>query len=57
MTSLIKVTNKASFSPKTELTKKLWEIRQRIVNSGVTLLTWDDIDLELQERRGLNREV
>jgi len=57
MTSLITVKNQPPFSPKTELAKKLWEIRQKVVNSGVSLLTWDDIELELQERRGLNRKV
>jgi hypothetical protein len=36
----------------TPLAKKLWEIRQRIVASGVPLLDWDDIEREVRQRRG-----
>jgi hypothetical protein len=40
----------------TPLAKKLWELRQKIVESGAPLLDWDDIEREVQERRGGVRE-
>ena len=40
----------------TPLAKKLWELRQKIIASGVPLLDWDDIAREVQERRGGMRE-
>jgi hypothetical protein len=36
----------------TPLAKKLWELRQKIIASGVPLLDWDDIEREVQDRRG-----
>lgn len=42
----------ATFSPKTELAKQLWEIRNHIVASGEKLLTWDDLVQEIADRRG-----
>jgi hypothetical protein len=41
-----------SFTPRTELGRDLWAIRQRIVASGVQLLDWDGIHRELMSRRG-----
>jgi len=41
-----------AYQPRTDLGKRLWEIRQRIVASGVPLLGWDEIERELAERRG-----
>lgn len=35
-----------------ELGKKLWEIRARIEASGVPLLTFEEIEREVAERRG-----
>lgn len=43
---------KRLFAPRTPLGQRLWNIRARIVASGEPLLTWDDIDRELAERRG-----
>jgi len=40
-----------TFSPKTELAKRLWEIRQQIIASGETLLSWDDLEKEISDRR------
>ena len=40
------------FELRTPLAKKLWELRQKIIASGVPLLDWDDIEREVQERRG-----
>jgi hypothetical protein len=40
------------FNPRTALGQRLWNIRARIAASGEPLLTWDDIDRELAERRG-----
>ncbi len=40
------------FVPQTELGKKLWEIRQRIVASGVPLLSDEELEQEIALRRG-----
>jgi len=40
------------YTPKTELAKRLWEIRKRIVASGTPLLDWEDVAREVAERRG-----
>lgn len=39
------------FQPKTTLGRKLWEIRQKIVTSGVPLLGWEELNAEITERR------
>jgi len=38
--------------PRTELGRKLHEIRRRIVAAGQPMLDWDGFDREMQERRG-----
>ena len=44
---------KADYQPKTELGKKLWRIRQKIVaDPKVKLLDWEGIEAELDEIRG-----
>ena len=40
-----------SFTPRTPLAKRLWELRQEVVASGVPLLNLDEIRQELQARR------
>lgn len=40
------------FHPRTELGRRLWELRKKIVASGEPLLDWDDIEREVAERRG-----
>ena len=40
------------FVPQTPLAKKLWESRQRIVASGAPLLSDEELEQELAERRG-----
>jgi hypothetical protein len=40
------------FEPRTELGRRLWELRKRIVSSGEPLLDWDDLEREVAERRG-----
>ena len=42
----------------TPLAKQLWELRQKVLASGIPLLTLDEIRHEVQERRGgvLNEE-
>lgn len=40
------------YRPRTTLGQRLWDIRARIVASGNPLLSWDDLDRELAERRG-----
>jgi len=41
-----------SRAPRTELGRRLRELRQRIVASGQALLDWDELDREMQQRRG-----
>lgn len=43
---------KPLFDPRMTLGQRLRNIRARIVASGEPLLTWDDIDREVAERRG-----
>ncbi len=40
------------YVPQTSLGQRLWQIRQRIVESGEPLLDWDGIEREVAERRG-----
>ncbi|MDP8238598.1 MAG: hypothetical protein P9X24_05880 [Candidatus Hatepunaea meridiana] len=40
------------YKPKTPLGKSLWEIRKQIIASGVPLLTSEEIEREVRERRG-----
>jgi hypothetical protein len=47
----------SEFVPQTPLAKKLWEIRQEIVASGVPLLSQEELERELAERRGGWREA
>jgi hypothetical protein len=44
------------FVPQTPLGKKLWEIRQRVIAEGMKLLTEEELEQELAERRGGYRE-
>jgi len=38
--------------PRTELGRKLWEIRRRIIESGAPLLDWNQIEEEAAARKG-----
>lgn len=49
-------TTEAGYIPQTPLAKKLWEIRQRAITSGMQLLNSSEIERELTERRGGYRE-
>jgi hypothetical protein len=44
--------NAPSFTPRTPLAKRLWELRQEVLASGTPLLNLDEIRQELQARRG-----
>lgn len=47
---------KSDYKPKTELGKKLWKLRQKIVaDPNIKLLDWDGIEAELDEIRGRNQ--
>jgi hypothetical protein len=46
----------SEFLPQTSLGKKLWEIRQRAIANGMKLLTEEELEQELAERRGGFRE-
>ncbi len=46
----------SDFVPQTPLAKKLWEIRQRAIATGLRLLNEDEIEVELATRRGGLRE-
>ena len=41
-----------SFTPKTVLGKKLWELRQQMIASGSPLLNWTELENEIAERKG-----
>jgi len=41
-----------SFTSRTPLAKRLWELRQEVLASGAPLLNLDEIRQELQARRG-----
>lgn len=48
--------NKNVFTPKTELGKKLWKLRKKIVaDPNVKLLNWEEIEIEIDEIRDKNR--
>jgi hypothetical protein len=42
----------ATYVPKTDLGRRLMEIRKRIVASGQPLLSWEELEREIDERRG-----
>ena len=42
----------ATFQPKTELGRELWDLRQKIRASGEPLLDAEEIDREVSRRRG-----
>jgi hypothetical protein len=42
----------SSFIHRTPLAKRLWELRQEVLASGIPLLSLDEIRQELQARRG-----
>ena len=42
------------YQPRTPLGRRLWEIRAQIVASGERLLSWEEVEQELAERRGEN---
>lgn len=44
------------YVPQSPLGQRLWQIRQRIVESGEPLLDWDGIEREVAERRGGSRD-
>ena len=41
-----------TFTPRTPLGKRLWRLRQKIQTTGESLLDWDGVIREVQERRG-----
>jgi mRNA-degrading endonuclease RelE of RelBE toxin-antitoxin system len=42
----------SDFVPKTPLSQKLWQIRQRAIASGLKLLNEEEIEREVAARRG-----
>lgn len=40
------------FTPRTPLGKRLWKLRQKIQTTRESLLDWDGVMREVQERRG-----
>jgi len=40
------------YSPRTALGRRLSKIRTRIIASGESLLDWDDLEIEIADRRG-----
>ena len=47
----LKAESEEAYKPKTELGKKLWEIRCRSLEDNPKLLTWDEVDAEISDRR------
>lgn len=43
---------KSDYQPKTELGKKLWELRLKSLGKQPLLNTWEEVEQELAERRG-----
>ena len=43
---------KAEYQPKTELGKKLWELRLKSLGKQPLLNTWEEVEQELAQRRG-----
>jgi hypothetical protein len=43
---------RGAFVPRTELGRRLWRIRQKILQSKQRLLDWDGIETEVRQRRG-----
>ncbi|MDP8238977.1 MAG: hypothetical protein P9X24_07795 [Candidatus Hatepunaea meridiana] len=43
---------KVKYRPKTPFAKRLMAIRERAIASGMKLLSWEELEVELQERRG-----
>lgn len=43
---------KSDYQPKTELGKKLWELRLKSLGNQPLLNTWEEVEQELAERRG-----
>jgi hypothetical protein len=45
--------SESSYHPKTELGKKLWQIRNQAIAEGkIKLLDWEGIEQEIAQRRG-----
>ncbi len=45
------------YKPRTPLGRRLMAVRARIIASGTKLLSWDEIERELMERRGERRRT
>jgi hypothetical protein len=53
---LLESSQAVEFQPQTPLGKQLWEIRQRAIANGMTLLNESEIEQEVIDRRGGCRE-
>ncbi len=47
-----KSASRNNYVPRTELGRRLWKIRERILASGQPLLDWEGLETELRARRG-----
>lgn len=48
----LRLQTSTEFVPQTRLGKKLWEIRQQAITQGMQLLSEEELEQELAERRG-----
>ncbi|MBV9387580.1 MAG: hypothetical protein JOZ78_14265 [Chroococcidiopsidaceae cyanobacterium CP_BM_ER_R8_30] len=48
----LKLQTSSEFVPQTPLGKKLWRIRQQALTKGMQLLTEEELEQELADRRG-----
>jgi len=46
-----------TYKPRTALGRKLWALRQQMVASGNPLLSWNELESEIAERRGEEQEI
>ncbi len=50
--SLKKETQGDTYHPQTEIGKKLWELREKSLGTQPLLTTWEEVEQELNSRRG-----
>jgi len=43
---------RGTFKPKTELGRRLWDIRCKAIAEGMRLLSWEELEEEKAKRRG-----
>ncbi len=52
MNALRQETSSVTYQPQTEIGKKLWNLRQKALGTQPLLTTWEEVEKELNSRRG-----